>query len=679
MKKKALFLTLGLLISIVSCGGNSSSEINSEDQNSSEVSSSLVSSESSEITAFKKFQEEKNLIINIQNASGLGIVRKKENGSRNKKRNSGEKIEITNVLVKSTVEYNQNDIIYEDGNVEVSFLKTITTNTTSTVTKEKTLIAYIEENEKIETNISVYGDNYVSFESDDDHLYRLVENGVVVKDWTQGIDGTTTFEDIIVSNNMVIENKSLNAKISYPSVEGATYTLYDESNNLIYNDFVITDDVNVSTNDEMIVLDGLTEGNKYILKYTSQVEEETVSQSNIGGEIDKLYVYNERFTFISFVPYGCSSRPNEEEMKYEDDGIAVYDKTDYYSSNDRISFIIDNNSGYIYKIEDINIAYIHNNLLVTNEFDYVYDFYIDENNDLKIYALYTNKDIEFYDFGKDIYGNKYVSNTKLNYYDEKTNTTYFVAFDSSALLKIYTKGECTNPDLVGDKMIDSYWEIVNSKNLDRNVSSIRNDVYLYTSNKRIVHTKAGAQGTPSYFSSFFYLLEENSSERNISPTDSFYVDPSNHGPNNESGLLIDNNHAYSINYGIRNYANLNSVENIVEYDLSNMEFNSYNDIYSHDKMACYKYFIKHKVILLYDIETGSVYLDKYFIDGTKEKLLEEVNISDDSKSILKYGVHGNEYYEIIVKENNGEIEAKAYLVGTYKEEPIIITIQPIKR
>ena len=229
MKKKALFLTLGLLISIVSCGGNSSSEINSEDQNSSEVSSSLVSSESSEITAFKKFQEEKNLIINIQNASGLGIVRKKENGSRNKKRNSGEKIEITNVLVKSTVEYNQNDIIYEDGNVEVSFLKTITTNTTSTVTKEKTLSAYIEENEKIETNISVYGDNYVSFESDDDHLYRLVENGVVVKDWTQGIDGTTTFEDIIVSNNMVIENKSLNAKISYPSVEGATYTLYDES------------------------------------------------------------------------------------------------------------------------------------------------------------------------------------------------------------------------------------------------------------------------------------------------------------------------------------------------------------------------------------------------------------------------------------------------------------------
>lgn len=679
MKKKALFLTLGLLISIVSCGGNSSSEINSEDQNSSEVSSSLVSSESSEITAFKKFQEEKNLIINIQNASGLGIVRKKENGSRNKKRNSGEKIEITNVLVKSTVEYNQNDIIYEDGNVEVSFLKTITTNTTSTVTKEKTLIAYIEENEKIETNISVYGDNYVSFESDDDHLYRLVENGVVVKDWIQGNEGTTTFEDIIVSNNMVIENKSLNAKISYPSVEGATYTLYDESNNLIYNDFVITDDVNVSTNDEMIVLDGLTEGNKYILKYTSQVEEETVSQSNIGGEIDKLYVYNERFTFISFVPYGCSSRPNEEEMKYEDDGIAVYDKTDYYSSDDRISFIIDNNSGYIYKIEDINIAYIHNNLLVTNEFDYVYDFYIDENNDLKIYALYTNKDIEFYDFGKDIYGNKYVSNTKLNYYDEKTNTTYFVAFDSSALLKIYTKGECTNPDLVNDKMMESYWEIVNSKNLDRNVSSIRNDVYLYTSNKRIVHTKAGAQGTPSYFSSFFYLLEENSSERNISPTDSFYVDPSNHGPNNESGLLIDNNHAYSINYGIRNYANLNSVENIVEYDLSNMEFNSYNDIYSHDKMACYKYFIKHKVILLYDIETGSVYLDKYFIDGTKEKLLEEVNLSDDSKSILKYGVNGNEYYEIIVKENNGEIEAKAYLVGTYKEEPIIITIQPIKR
>lgn len=679
MKKEVLFLTLGLLMSIVSCGGNSSSEINSEDQNSSEVSSSLVSSESSEITAFKKFQEEKNLIINIQNASGLGIVRKKENGSRNKKRNSGEKIEITNVLVKSTVEYNQNDIIYEDGNVEVSFLKTVTTNTTSTVTKEKTLIAYIEENEKIETNISVYGDNYVSFESDDDHLYRLVENGVVVKDWIQGNEGTTTFEDIIVSNNMVIENKSLNAKISYPSVEGATYTLYDESNNLIYNDFVITDDVNVSTNDEMIVLDGLTEGNKYILKYTSQVEEETVSQSNIGGEIDKLYVYNERFTFISFVPYGCSSRPNEEEMKYEDDGIAVYDKTDYYSSDDRISFIIDNNSGYIYKIEDINIAYIHNNLLVTNEFDYVYDFYIDENNDLKIYALYTNKDIEFYDFGKDIYGNKYVSNTKLNYYDEKTNTTYFVAFDSSALLKIYTKGECTNPDLVNDKMMESYWEIVNSKNLDRNVSSIRNDVYLYTSNKRIVHTKAGVEGTPSYFSSFFYLLEENSSERNISPTDSFYVDPSNHGPNNESGLLIDNNHAYSINYGIRNYANLNSVENIVEYDLSNMEFNSYNDIYSHDKMACYKYFIKHKVILLYDIETGSVYLDKYFIDGTKEKLLEEVNLSDDSKSILKYGVNGNEYYEIIVKENNGEIEAKAYLVGTYKEEPIIITIQPIKR
>ena len=687
MKKRLLFLTFGLVLSIVSCTDNSSSKNDlgntSSGETSSEVPSSVISSESEAMAAFNKFQQETNLVINIQNASGLGIVRKKNKTPKYSNGNDGEKVEITNLLVKSTTEYNQNDIVADkEGNVEVSFTKTVTTTTSYTATKEKQLIAYIDEDEKIGTSIDIYGEDFVTFESDTQHMYRAIENEEVVVDWTVGQEETTTFENISNPENIVIENKSLNAKISYPAVEGATYSLYDESNNQIIEEFVSTDEVNVSSSEELIVIDGLIEGNKYTLKYTSNVEEEEINQSKLGGEVDKLYVYNERFTFISFVPYGCSDRPSDESMKYDDDGVSNYDKTDYYTSDDRVSFIVDNNSGYVYKIEDINIAYIYNNLLVTNEFDFVYDFYIDENNDLKIYALYTNKDIAFLDFGKDIYGNKFVSNTKLNYYDENTNTTYFVNRDSQALLKIYTKGECYDPDGMSDEIREVYFGLVHSKNIDRNESAIREDVYLYTSNKRILHTKAGDGDHPSYYYEFFYLLEENSKDVKISPTDHFYVDPYLHGPNCETGILVDDNHVYSINYGVRSYIDLSNFTTIVEYNVDTMEMNRYqssNEMNYDFKRASYKYFIKHKVVILFDNQDGSVYLDKYFIDGTKEKLLENVNLSNDMKSILKYGVNGNEYYEIVVKENNDQIEAKAYLVGTYKEDPIVITIQPIRR
>lgn len=99
-----------------------------------------------------------------------------------------------------------------------------------------------------------------------------------------------------------------------------------------------------------------------------------LTQDEISGQINKVYV-GKNFTFMSFsIPveksgsYRCEGMGNgysyeyvsvrPDSLIYDEYGYSDFDKVEYFSRHLVQSFVIDNNTGYIYKIEGLAISEI---------------------------------------------------------------------------------------------------------------------------------------------------------------------------------------------------------------------------------------------------------------------------------------------------------------------------------
>lgn len=315
-------------------------------------------------------------VANIGNATALGVVTEKQSSSftmREEKApyfpfslfnlivSAAEDEETKNYIVMTTTEYDPNDPeADETGLTKVTFTKTVTENVTTITT----------------------GTKYIAT-----------------------VGGTITI----------------------PAVEAFTYNVYlgDE---LVAPNLTDNCESDVDEREGVIVLEGFvdaegnpSEGVEYTVKYEGVGEEVIVTQDEINGEIDKLYVVG-GYTYISFVPQGTSQRGNNLS-RFDDDGIALYDKGGYYSDRNRQSFVIDNASGYVYAIENFSIDNIDRGIIVSN--GKYYDMSVADNGDLTFTQIVMNETLEIYDIFKDKYGYKYVKNNFLDAYDEENKTLYY--------------------------------------------------------------------------------------------------------------------------------------------------------------------------------------------------------------------------------------------------------------
>jgi hypothetical protein len=242
------------------------------------------------------------------------------------------------------------------------------------------------------------------------------KTGLTKVTFTKIVTDNVTTETI--GTKYIIANEGT---ISFTANEGFTYTVY-HNDSLVYNE---VQDNGPDDKDEkigLIVLDKLIDGMEYKVDYKGIGVEITVTQDDINGEIDKLYVLN-GYTFISFVPMGQSQRPDDNQMNYDSNGVAVYDKANYFSNNSRQSFVIDNATGYIYQIKDVSIDEIKNNLLLIS--GKIYDMRVTENDELQFYTVVQNETLTISDYFKDNYGNIYIENDYLEVYDQANNTLYY--------------------------------------------------------------------------------------------------------------------------------------------------------------------------------------------------------------------------------------------------------------
>ena len=278
------------------------------------------------------------------------------------------------------------------------------------------LIAFAAEDEETKNYIVMTTTEY------DPNAPEADETGLTKVTFTK-----TVTENVTTITNGTKYISTVSGTITIPAVEGFTYNVYLEDELVAPN---LTDNCekDVDAREGVIVLEGFvdaegnpSEGVEYTVKYEGVGEEVIVTQDEINGEIDKLYVVG-GYTYISFVPQGTSQRGNNLS-RFDDNGIALYDKGGYYSDRNRQSFVIDNASGYVYAIENFSIDNIDRGIIVSN--GKYYDMTVADNGDLTFTQIVMNETLRIYDIFKDKYGYKYVKNNFLDAYDEENKTLYY--------------------------------------------------------------------------------------------------------------------------------------------------------------------------------------------------------------------------------------------------------------
>lgn len=387
--------------------------------------------------------------------------------------------------------------------------------------------------------------------------------------------------------------------------------------------------------------------------------ETTITQEEINGEIDKLYVL-EDYTFVSFVLEGTSQRPESSELVYDTDGIAIYDKTDYFSGSSRQSYIIDNVSGLIYKIEDFNIKSISGGCLVSADDDFIYDFRVNENGEIEIFSLFQNPSISWVSCFKDKYGIKYIQNDRINTYDSSTKTFFYVFNSNSQDDGLITYELTSNKETIKLEYSNSKWEnayphvvkasIVQSDGECRDLNLNDNFKIYYGKNKYanvVYKVEAGIVygynfGT-KYSNENLVLFQYNG----ITDQAKFFVgwNPNSSQPRNRM-LNLDHLEDYDI---------------VIEF--SNNTLSYFSDIWT-------SFSNKGSINFISTPLSGNTLFNENVI-------VRECNIENDT--VLKYGISGNSYYDIVVEEKNGVVEVNPYLVGSYTKSQIKYILQPINR
>lgn len=683
--------------SLVSQGPSSSIETTSTATSSSEISSSSTSYSSSSnptsstpssseepvINRKVPFNQISSLVAQVVDAKAMGIVNSKDrhpqvNGRRNAQS------EDQNYMVKVTETYDPNTQITEDQTIQVTFTRVTNTQTTELQTGISTHVATadtvtIERVTDLPGNIVIT--NVIG------HEFRLFSGETVIQDWISSDQETIEFIFDEALTDIVIESRSLNASISFTTFEDFTYTI-KQGEQAIYEDILDNDSVDNNEAVGAMTISGLTEGLAYDVTYAGYQVVETITQAEVEGQVDKLYVLYQ-YTFVSFVPLNNNPRPQNQDLELDYDDIPLYDKTGFYSNSTRQSFVVNNNTGLIYKIEGINIASLSGGCVAVQNNPFPFDLRITEEGLLEFYSLFQNQNITTYYCFKDKFGQKFVSNNRINTIDQATKTVFFVfqngrdflynknisyvMTETNQVLKVTINHQGTT-DTYADYYRSAY--LINNNfeesnfNFDNKIK-IYDSYYSHSQNsigqfemQFAYGTKIFSSGNSSthFYSSTFtilalYSFDAKTTQHYRITSRGNYLDNSYSGRYIKEDVLLSyyNNNVYAF-YNI--YDSFISLIN----SLDSSELLNYLDIYVYSPNLIYSHLDSH------DFFTSSL-------------LLSNVVIANESSfNFIQEGLQGSTTFELILEKFQSNIFVKAYPIGTYTAPPTTSTVlQPINR
>jgi hypothetical protein len=669
---------------VVSCGiilpsseGSITSVNSSQDESSlnSQTTSSTNPSSNEEPFSNRKvpFNQIGTLVAQVVDAKAMGVVNSKDRVQPSGRRNA--QGEDQNYMVKVTETYNIETKVTEEQTVQITLVRVTNTQTTELQTGTESYIATaepitIERLTDLPGNIMIT--NVQGYE------FRLLSEGVVVQDWIRSELETIEFIFDEALTGITLESRSLNASISFIAFEGFTYTITQDET-IIYEDLIDNDDADNNDTLGNITLSGLTEGLTYDVTYEGYQVIETITQDEVEGQVDKLYVLFQ-YTFISFVPLNVNDRPQDKDLELDYDGVPLYDKQGYFSDSTRQSFVVDNNTGLIYKIENINIASLSGGCVAVQDSPFPYDMRITELGNLEFYSLHQNSaivlDQEFI-FPtqqkvlmcfKDKFGNNYVKNSRLNQYDASTKTFYYVH-------NYYGHNEGFNKPI-------SYW--LTSKGEAFKISHIISGIASYS------------------------IMQENQDSRPLNVTDNFKIYRSvlldaqyDEVKDGKVYTFLNGGNGFNNSFNQITFRRYDPFENVFHiFEFQGLKYNI-------------DYFYEHKIFLIYSSNSRNLSFvtniyesfdltedyslntwtdfgqnfTQYYKDYKNQEIpqfmnprlvLEDCDLLDNE--ILRFGISANTYYEIILENTSEGYVFVAYEKGTYIAPPsTTITLQPINR
>ena len=461
---------------------------------------------------------------------------------------------------------------------------------------------------------------------------------------TDNITTTIQGEDYYVPYE---ENNKL--YLSFPATKNFEYSISGANFSLSE---VIDNDVNDLDRTENVIkieignIDNTSTTNKttyvYEVSYTGVGREEVVTQEEIGGKIENFYVDSiNNVTYISYVPRDFYGRAPEG----------------YYSDNFKQSFIINNNTGLIYKIEDVTITELANGLIKCSD-GFIYDFRINDKNEYELYPICGNKEIEVSKYFKDRYGYKYIVNNILETFDSNTNTVFTKS----------NKYQYTNEGYIlyleNNLFLDyDYIYLMTGYNKYRNIND--EDYFSYVDKRRneaiviyrgycIVNENSGYD----YGHSSDYDAIEIWKLKDSEKTTSVYC----------GGVIF-------MQFALFDGEAVTSAEQALKYLID------YNVAirYSNNKVYVLNNIFDDLVAVIND-GGGEIKYESGVEKLSGELVLENVNNYSSENGIATVGAFGTTYYEIVVtKDKTGNVSYDSYVKGTYKSPAKTIVLQPINR
>lgn len=331
------------------------------------------------------------------------------------------------------------------------------------------------------------------------------------------------------------------------------------------------------------------ESDSWSTRYYGDLRFETRDSSNNGGTNEYIWfnytvpnnkrneeTFNINYTYNTWWR-DSSGRHNEENIEYREDltlrcacnnvpafneynGVAVYDTFDYYTSDFRSSFIIDNNTGLIYAIpygkgdKQVNLS-VHQGVVIDKNLGPV-KLSINGNGELELEQILANKSIYIYDVFKD------------------ANDQYYIRTDSLS----ETDGDVKFYNVCGE--------------------------YLPTEDGRVIHVTYN--NTVNLDPNWIYQITdlafvgENFTETPVLPTDDLIIDHITYVAGNDDARMSSARGLYDYNE-----------KNGFEYWRMN------NNLTSGAKARFHK--IEDGILYLQSVEENSIYATEYNLE-TKESL-----------------------------------------------------------
>lgn len=642
--------------SIISSSSSTSTSTTSSIQSTSSSSSSTSTSSSTSSTTSEPplntrkvpFNQIGSLVAQVVDAKAIGIINNKDRPQVSGRKSAQE--EDQNYIVKVTETYNPNTEITEDQTVQVTFSRVTNTQTTELQTGTESYVATTEALE-IERLTDLAGNIVIT--NVEGYEFRLMSGEVVVQDWLSSEQETLEFIFDEALTGVTLESRSLNASVSFIAFEGFTYTI-KQGETVIYEDLQDNDEADNNEALGNITLSGLIEGLTYDVTYEGYQVIETITQDEVEGQVDKLYVLYQ-YTFISFVPLNLNSRPQDQDLELDYDDVPLYDKQGYFSESTRQSFVVDNDTGLIYKIENINITSLSGGCVSVQDSPFPFDMRITQLGNLEFFTLHQNASITTYSCIKDKFGNKFVRNNRINTYSVENKTTFFV-YDVTGPISSW------DPPFAREI---SYW--------------------LTSAGKIIKFPHPDWSITPLNDLSRTEVSEGLNYFRPINELDNFSIFHISTNGFNERTFKVENGFSYSyqatrwiFNRGFTNsfYAGKFSIVSNTSYTFVR-ESNLYD----------YQFLEKYNILLEFNSNRQVVAYNNFFnqqesldsFSSNSELILEEVDF--ENGLFVRYDLQGKETYELHPQiDELGNLKIKAFITGTYVAPPTTsVTLQPINK